>query len=121
MKKIIRNIATAPVAITRKVSEGISSVKKGVHKTIVVPFLPTYEVAFTMYNVVPGRPVDTNHKVFKFEKGAEQEAQAFYDKLISSTQGYKIMPSEISMKKRKKVVKTVSFGPVNDIKTLMAS
>jgi hypothetical protein len=121
MKKIIRNIATAPLTLTKKVSEGLSKVKKDMHKTIVVPFLPSYEVAFTMYNVVPGRPVDTNHQVFKFEKGAELEAHEFYNKLISSTQGYKIMPSEISMKKRKKVVKTVAFGPVQDIKSLMAS
>src|SRR5690606_2819254 len=109
MKKIF-NIGPAIVG-------SISRAKKNLHRQIVVPFLPSYEVIFVMYGVVPGQPVTKNESVYNFEKGAFKEAESFFHKMVDSTNSYKVMPSEIFMKKRNKIVKTQHFGPVTEVRT----
>lgn len=109
MKKIF-NIGPAIVG-------SISRAKKNLHRQIVVPFLPSYEVGFVMYGVVPGQPVTKNEKVYNFEKGATKEAEDFFHKMVESTNTYKIMPSEIYLKKRNRVVKTQLFGPVEEVRS----
>lgn len=84
---------------------------------MVVPFLPSYEVGFVMYAVVPGQPVTKNESVYDFEKGAAKEAEAFYHKMAESTNTYKMAPAEIYMKRRNKIIKNQSFGPVEEIRS----
>lgn len=91
--------------------------KKQLHKQMVVPFLPSYEVIFVMYGIVPGQPVTKNESVYNFEKGAHKEAEIFFNKMVDSTQSFKVMPSEIFMKKRNRIVKTQHFGPVPEVRS----
>ena len=95
----------------------IAKAKNQFHKQMVIPFLPSYEVGFVMYGVVPGQPITKNESVYNFQKGAHKEAETFYRKMIDSTNSYKIMPSEIYLKKRNKIVKTQHFGPVEELRT----
>lgn len=95
----------------------ISQAKQQLHKQIVVPFLPSYKVVFVMYGVVPGQPVSKKESVYNFDKGASKEAESFYKKMVETTNMYKVMPSEIYLKKRNKVVKTQNFGPVEEVRS----
>lgn len=113
MIQIIKGIPT-------KVAGAASKVKAGIHKTVVTPFLPDYKVVFTMYNVIPGQPINTKVSTFDFAKGEQAEAQAFYDKMIASTKEFKVMPSEIQLvKRRKQVLKKEHFGPIKEIHSLL--
>lgn len=95
----------------------ILQAKKQLHKQIVVPFLPSYSVVFVMYGVVPGQPVSKKETEYNFDKGASKEAENFYQKMIETTNMYKVMPSEIYLKKRNKVIRTQHFGPVEEVRT----
>lgn len=120
MKKIFNIVPaiTGTIAgIGPAIAGAISQTKQQLHKQVVVPFLPTYEVGFIMYGVVPGQPVDKKESVYNFEKGASKEAEAFYHKMVESTTMYKVMPSEIYLKKRNKIVRTQHFGPVAEVRT----
>lgn len=113
---IIPAIAGTIAGIGPAVTGTISQAKQQLHKQVVVPFLPTYEVGFIMYGVVPGQPVNKKESVYPFEKGASKEAEAFYQKMVASTNKYKVMPSEIYLKKRNKIVRNQHFGPVETVK-----
>jgi hypothetical protein len=110
MKKIIRNITSVPQYI------GNSIISVG--KSLYTPFLPTYDVVFIMYNLVPGKPLDKCETIYNFEKGESQKAQEFYDIMLQSTANFKMMPSEVVLKRKNKVIKTTQFGPVKEIQEL---
>lgn len=109
MKKIFRVVP----AIAGKISQA----KQQFHKQIVVPFLPSYKVVFVMYGVVPGQPVSKKESVYNFEKGASKEAETFYQKMVETTNMYKVMPSEIYLKKRNRVIRNQHFGPVEEVRS----
>ncbi|MES2734050.1 MAG: hypothetical protein V4714_20040 [Bacteroidota bacterium] len=111
MKKIYRNLITPVHSIKRDV--------KKISSSLIKPFLPSYEVIFTMYHVVPGQAVDRQESKFDFERGAMNEAKAFYNKVITSTDNHRIVPAEVQLKRRKKVVQTHYFGPVQEIQKFM--
>ncbi|GAA4841394.1 hypothetical protein [Algivirga pacifica] len=83
-------------------------------------FSSRYEVVFRMYEVIPGRPVKANEKKFKFEKGADIEAKAFYDKVLASLMENKLSPSEVVLLKGRKAIQSKEFGPVAELKKLAA-
>jgi hypothetical protein len=111
MKKIYRNLISPVNSIQRDV--------KKLSYSLVKPFLPSYEVVFTMYHVIPGQAVNRQESKFDFEKGAMSEAQAFYHQVINSTDSHRIVPAEVQLKRRKKVIKNHYFGPVQEIQKLM--
>lgn len=110
MKKL-KNIIPS---ITLKVKKA----KQQFQKNIVTPFLPEYEVVLIMYGLVPGQPVTKNETTYNFVKGAKQEAEMFFRKIIKSNTTYKIIPSEIHLRKRRKIVKKEVFGPVDELLSL---
>lgn len=112
MKKIIRNITSVPQFFT--------SAGRNLHKSFVTPFLPKYDVVFIMYSVVPGKPLDKFETVYNFEKGESEKANEFYQKMLVSTENFKMMPSEVVMKRKNKIVKTTQFGPVKEIQATIA-
>lgn len=83
---------------------------------IVTPFLPTYEVTFTMYHVIPGFPVKKNDSNHRFGKGESDAAMTFFNKVVNSTIENRIAPTEILLRKGKRVIKYRQFGPISDIK-----
>jgi hypothetical protein len=85
-------------------------------RAIIVPFLPTYEVTFTMYHVIPGMPVKKNDMTHNFSKGASAEAEAFFNKVVAKTMENKVAPTEVKLKRGRKVIKYKQFGPINDIR-----
>jgi len=80
------------------------------------PFLPTYEVICTNYQIIPGQPVNKNQSQHAFEKGASQEAKAFYAKVISSDLTKNMAPIEVHLKRRGKIIKKTEFGPVAELR-----
>lgn len=125
MKKIIRNIATVPMTITYKAFQGINQIagkvtqlKSDLHRSIISPFLPKYEVVFVMYSVIPGRSVEKQETIYNFDKGKSNEAQLFFNRTVQSTLDFKVMPSEVYMKKRNKIIKSECFGPVKELQAL---
>ncbi len=133
MKKIYRSL-THPLqsftidvqSFTRDVQSSfrreIQSLRKDAEKlsrTLITPFLPSYQVTFAMYHVVPGQAVDRKESKFDFERGAVQEAQIFYNKVVNSTSSHGIVPAELQLKRRKKVIQTHYFGPVREIQGML--
>jgi phage-related protein len=82
----------------------------------VKPFLPTHKVSFSMYTVIPGLPVNKNETVHAFQKGTTKQALKFYEDVIRSTTEKKIVPAEVKLYKRRKIVAKKHFGPVEEIK-----
>jgi hypothetical protein len=111
MKKIYRSIAS-PIQSFKRDAEKLS-------KALILPFLPAYEVTFTMYHVVPGQAIDRKESKFSFERGAVQEAQDFYNKVVNSTSSHRIVPAELQLKRRKKIIQTHYFGPVKEIQSML--
>ncbi|PIQ20382.1 MAG: hypothetical protein COW65_15300 [Cytophagales bacterium CG18_big_fil_WC_8_21_14_2_50_42_9] len=89
---------------------------KKLFRKAIKPFLPTYEVICTNYQIVPGLPVNKNESQHAFEKGASQEANAFYTSVISSDLTKNMAPIEVHLKRRGKVIKTTEIGPVAELK-----
>jgi len=89
--------------------------KKLIRKAI-QPFLPTYEVICTNYQIIPGQLVNKNESQHAFEKGASQEANAFYAKVISSDLTKNMAPIEVHLKRRGKIIKKTEIGPVAELK-----
>jgi len=89
--------------------------KKLIRKAI-KPFLPTYEVICTNYQIIPGQPVNKNQSQHAFEKGASQEANAFYAQVISSDLTKNMAPIEVHLKRRGKIIKKTEIGPVSELK-----
>jgi hypothetical protein len=91
----------------------------GLYKMLVVPFLPSYKVVFSLYNFIPGIPVNKNDSIHAFGKGKGNEAKRFFEQVVNKTAQNRIIPAEVQLIKRKKVVANRQFGPVNDIKIFM--
>lgn len=83
---------------------------------MITPFLPTYEVVCTTYQIIPGLPVSKNESRHPFEKGASKEAREFYGKVISSEFTRNMAPVEVYLKRGRFTIQKRQFGPVNDIK-----
>jgi hypothetical protein len=89
--------------------------KKLIRK-VIKPFLPTYEVTCTNYQIIPGHPVNRNQSNHRFEKGASHEAIAFYDRVVSADITKNMAPVEVHLKKRGRVIKKAQYGPVEELK-----
>jgi hypothetical protein len=85
-------------------------------KKVIKPFLPTYEVTCTNYQIIPGHPVNRNQSNHRFEKGASHEAIAFYDRVVSADITKNMAPVEVHLKKRGRVIKKAQYGPVEELK-----
>jgi len=116
MKKIIRNITSVPQFF----SNSLTMAGRNLHRNFVTPFLPKYDVVFIMYSVIPGKPVDKIETIYNFEKGESAKANEFYQKMLDSTQSFNILPSEVIMKRKDKIVKNTQFGPINEIHATFA-
>ncbi len=71
-----------------------------------------------MYHVVPGRPLEKQETIYNFEKGESHEAEDFYSRTIQSTMDFKVMPSEVHIKRRNKIIRSEIFGPVKELKAM---
>lgn len=89
---------------------------KKIFKKLIHPFLPTYEVTFTLYQVIPGAPIKKNDSRHNFEKGESKKAIEFYNKVVNTTMENRLAPTEVKLKRGRKVIQTKQFGPINDIK-----
>jgi len=87
-------------------------------KIFIIPFMPSYKVVFSIYQVIPGLPINRSDSVHEFEKGKGKHAIKFYNDVVNTTREKKIVPSEAVLIKRKKVVAVQQFGPVSEIKKL---
>lgn len=85
-------------------------------RKVIHPFLPSYEVVCTNYQLIPGMPVSKNQSRHTFGKGASQEATAFYSKVVTSDLTKMMAPVEIHLTKRGKTIQQVNFGPVENFK-----
>ncbi|WP_026464164.1 hypothetical protein [Adhaeribacter aquaticus] len=83
---------------------------------VIKPFLPTYEVVCTNYHVIPGHLVNKNQSSHTFGKGAFQEADAFYGKVINSDYTKFMAPVEVHLRRRGKIIKNTQYGPVEEVK-----
>ncbi|BDD03578.1 hypothetical protein [Aureibacter tunicatorum] len=81
------------------------------------PFAKRYKVVTKFYMVVPGS-VSSSDKVVDFGKGADDEAYAYFQKAVEATRAKKLIPVEIQVLKGDQVLKSESFGPVNEIKSM---
>lgn len=108
---LLAGIASIPASVQRSLTAAQHATATFMRKT----FGPRYEVSFVMYQVIPGVPVKPAKKKFSFERGAKQEAEDFYAKVISSTEEHRVMPSEVQLKRNGKVVASKVFGPVGQI------
>jgi len=130
-EKLVKSIANGIKGFFVGVANGIKSIILGVVNGIaaffkwlshtawlvfVKPFLPTHKVSFSMYTVIPGLPVNRNETVHAFQKGTSKQAIKFYEDVIRSTSDKKIVPAEVKLYKRRKVVASKYFGPVEEIK-----
>lgn len=84
-------------------------------KKAVKSFLPKYQVEFIMYSLIPGQPVSKNSTIYDFDRGQYNEAKDFYSKTLESTQKFNILPSEVVMRKRKRVIHSTQFGPIKEM------
>ncbi len=85
-------------------------------RKVINPFLPSYEVVCTNYQIIPGMPVNKNQSRHSFGKGASQEATEFYSKVINSDITKLMAPVEIHLTKRGKTIQQANFGPVESFK-----
>lgn len=85
-------------------------------KKVIKPFLPTYEVTCTNYQLIPGLPVNKNQSNHKFEKGASREAMAFFERVATADITRSMAPVEVQLKKRGRVIKKTHYGPVEEMK-----
>ncbi len=85
-------------------------------RKVINPFLPSYEVVCTNYQIIPGMPVNKNQSRHSFGKGALQEAAEFYSKVINSDITKLMAPVEIQLTKRGKTIQQANFGPVESFK-----
>ena len=94
---------------------------KKLFRKAIKPFLPTYEVICTNYQVIPGLPVNKNQSQHAFEKGASEEANAFYARVIASDLTKNMAPIEVQLKRRGKIIKKMEIGPVAALKNFQMS
>ncbi|MFD2246498.1 hypothetical protein [Pontibacter ruber] len=96
---------------------------KRILKKVITPFLPSYEVVCTNYQIIPGMPVNKNLSRHKFDKGAAAAAREFYTKVISSDFTKTMAPVEVQLRRiyvLNKTVEQAEFGPVQHLKSLNA-
>jgi len=126
-----------PIAIFNGIKFIFLSIKKGIvyvvqsfinliefsvnllYRVFILPFLPSYKVVFSLYHVIPGIPIGKKDQTHSFDKGKGDEARNFYQKVVEATATKNIVPAEVHLIKRRKVVATKQFGPVQDIKVFM--
>ncbi len=118
IKWIANGIVNIILGTVRLIKNMIRASIKAFRSIFIVPFLPKYKVIFSMYQVIPGLPVNKSDSVHDFEKGNGSKAIHFYNNVVKTTANNKIMPAEVLLIKRKKIVATQQFGPVNEIKRL---
>ena len=61
-------------------------------------------------------PVRKNDSIHAFEKGSSKKALKFYDDVINSAVERRIVPAEVRLIKRKKLIAKRNFGPVDELK-----
>ncbi|GAA4435058.1 hypothetical protein GCM10023188_26720 [Pontibacter saemangeumensis] len=80
---------------------------------------PKYEVVFTTYQIIPGRPVSKNESKHSFGRGESREAKEFYGKVVSSDYTRNLAPAEVHLRRvylRNKTIERTQFGPVEDLR-----
>ncbi|GGK65150.1 hypothetical protein ACD591_01855 [Rufibacter glacialis] len=80
-------------------------------KKAIKPFMPSYQVVTTSYQVIPGKPITKQLSTHSFEKGASKEAKAFYGKVISSDFTKKLAPVEVQLRVAGITIKKAQYGP----------
>ena len=116
IQRIINLIIQTIVDIFRFFVKSLIFLKKQAYQVFVIPFLPSYKVVFSMYQVIPGIPVNKQDSIHNFAKGTGKNAKAFYYDVVKSTREKKIIPSEVNLIRRRKVIASAKFGPIDDIK-----
>ncbi|MGF1637672.1 MAG: hypothetical protein ACFCUU_11415 [Cyclobacteriaceae bacterium] len=118
MKKIknaINGVAKGYVRFCTGIYTGVSNTGKAVVRT----FKPRYAVSFTMYNVIPGVPVEGNTTLHQFGKGEINEARNLFEKIVHKTSEIRLAPVEVHLiKGKKQILQAKQFGPVNELKHL---
>jgi hypothetical protein len=100
----------------KKLITTVSRLRKAIDfKKVIKPFLPTYEVTCTNYQLIPGHPVNKNQSNHRFEKGASREALAFYERVVSADITKNMAPVEVQLKKRGRVIQKTHFGPIQEL------
>ncbi|WP_205502677.1 hypothetical protein [Rufibacter psychrotolerans] len=84
-------------------------------KKAIKPFLPSYEVTCTTYQIIPGLPVTKKLSTHSFEKGASKEAKEFYGKVVSSDFTKKLAPVEVQLKVAGITIKKAQYGPIDNL------
>lgn len=102
--------------IYQSIIKALTFLVKQLYMALVVPFLPSYKVIFSLYQVIPGLPINKNDSIHSFDKGTGKKAVRFYNDVVKSTAANGIVPAEVKLIKRKKTVAIKSFGPVAEIK-----
>lgn len=117
---IFTSIIKGIVWLIKSVINGIVSFFKWIAHVmwlvLVRPFLPTHKVIFSLYTVIPGLPVNRNETVHAFEKGTTKKALKFYDDVVRSATEKRIVPAEVRLYKRRKMVASRNFGPVDELR-----
>lgn len=84
-------------------------------KKAIKPFLPSYEVVCTTYQIIPGLPITKKLSRHPFEKGAAKDAREFYGKVVASDFTKKLAPVEVHLRVAGITIKKAHFGPVQNL------
>ncbi|MFB9863903.1 hypothetical protein [Rufibacter immobilis] len=84
-------------------------------KKAITPFLPSYQVVCTTYQIIPGLPITKKLSTHSFEKGAAKEAKEFYGKVVSSDITKKLAPVEVQLRVAGITLKKAHFGPIENL------
>jgi hypothetical protein len=84
-------------------------------KKAITPFLPSYQVICTTYQIIPGMPVTKKSSTHSFDKGASKEAKAFYGKVVSADLTKKLAPVEVHLKVAGFTLKKMHYGPIENL------
>ncbi|WP_192823543.1 hypothetical protein [Rufibacter sp. LB8] len=88
-------------------------------KKAITPFLPSYEVVCTTYQIIPGLPITKKLTKHAFDKGASKDAKDFFGKVVASDLTRKLAPVEVHLKVAGLTIKKAHFGPVQNLKKKM--
>ncbi|ALI98207.1 hypothetical protein [Rufibacter tibetensis] len=83
-------------------------------KKAIKPFLPSYQVVTTTYQIIPGLPITKKLSTHSFEKGESKEAKAFYGKVVSSEFTRKLAPVEVQLRVAGITIKKAQYGPIQN-------
>ncbi|GAB2548323.1 hypothetical protein [Rufibacter soli] len=84
-------------------------------KKVITPFLPSYKVVTTTYQIIPGLPITKKLSSHAFDKGAAKEAKEFYGKVISSEFTKTLAPVEVKLRVAGITVKKTHYGPIQHL------